>query len=273
MTRICPRSLCTLFVAAGIAIAPAASAMSMLDWSAVTWNPGDLVHTYSFPADGVDVTIRISATGSGTGTFSAWNGFPPETFPCTALATPYKDGSPAPMTYPSDRFGTKLDLGVVFDPGASNNRSVLVQIKFTNLGTGEAGPAKAVSTLKFEISDIDWSGNGTDCVTGLAQGFRQDQVVITANSGTVNPALMAASGTPTFSISGNTATATLNLASNTDDNGTLQVNFGASMVTDVLITYNEAAYNLNTNNNPGYRGIGILGLTMFPVELTDFTVE
>ncbi len=271
-----PLRLLALALAAGLTTASAASAVSMLDWNmAPIWNPGDLVHTYSFPTDSVDVTIRVSATGSGTGTFTSWNGFPPETFPCTSLMTPYRDGSPAPSTYPSHRFGTKLDLGVVFDPGASNNRSVLIRINFTNLGTGELGPAKAVSTLKFEISDIDWSGNGTDCVTGLAQGFRQDQVVITANSGAVNPALTAAApGTATFTISpANTATAILNQASNTDDNGTVMVNFGASMVTDVLITYNEAAYNLNTNNNPGYRGIGLLGLTMFPVELMEFSIE
>ncbi len=132
--------------------------------------------------------------------------------PC-GLATPNKDGAPSPATYPSNRFGTKLDLGVVFDPGANSNQSVLIAIKFTNGGTGAGGPLKPVAT---------------------------------------------------------------GLQSNLDDNGSLSVDFGTSFVTDVLITYNEAAFDNvgpNFNTNPGYRGIAILGLAMLPVELINFSVE
>lgn len=289
MTRIHPRTLLALAVAAGLATASAASAVTLLDWSAVTWNPGDLTRTYTFgPPENVDVTITVSTTAAGpgpAGTFTNYDGVS-ITPPC-GLATPNKDGAPSPATYPSDRFGTKLDLGVVFDPGANSNQSVLIAIKFTDAGSGAGGPLKPVATFKFEISDIDWSGGGNDCFQPVIQGWRRDQVVITAaNSATPVTAftltpLVATSPPRTFLISPfNTATAvgdaSSGLQSNTDDNGSLVVDFGSSLVTDVLITYNEAAFNdvgPVFNTNPGFRGIAILGVAMFPVGLTEFTIE
>lgn len=62
-------------------------------------------------------------------------------------------------------------------------------------------------------------------------------------------------------------------ASNADDNGSVMVEFGPTFVTDVLVTYNEAAYPLANNNNPGFRGIGLFGNTVLPVELIEFTIE
>lgn len=289
MKRIYPRAFIALAVAAGFATAPAAFAVTLLDWSTVTWNPGDLTRTYTFgPPENVDVTITVSTTAPGpgpAGTFTNYDGVS-ITPPCS-LATPNKDGTPSPGTYPSNRFGTKLDLGVVFDPGANSNQSVLIAIKFTDVGTGAGGPLKPVATFKFEISDIDWSGGGNDCFQPVIQGWRRDQVVITAANNatpvtafTLTP-LVATSPPATFIISPfNTATAVgdmnTGLQSNGDDNGSLVVDFGASSVTDVLITYNEAAFK-NTepmiNANPGFRGIAILGLAMLPVGLTDFSIE
>ena len=276
-------------VLAGIVLASGASAMTTLDWSTLPWSPGDRVHTYSLPADGVDLTIRVSVsplappTPPVPPTFESWDGL--SAFEdCDTVVSPNKDGSGDP----SNRFGTNRDLGIVYDPAASRDQSVYIDLKFTEIGTGENGPLKPVATFKFEISDIDWSPGGVDCLHNLGQGFRRDQVVITATHGgapvtgfslsALNP------GNPTFTINSaaRSATAIVGRESSEmvggvrslDDDGTLVVDFGSTFVTDVRITYNEAGYDLNTNNNPGYRGIGILGgTTSLPVELMEFTVE
>lgn len=280
----------SLVLVGGLVFVPVASAMSTMDWSLLPWAPGDRVHTYSLPADGVDLTIRISTTvpgpGPGIGTFASWDGISVPTS-CVSVVAPNKDGTSAPGTHPTDRFGTHLDLGIVFDPAANSDQSVLIDLKFTDLGSGENGPAKAVATFKFEISDIDWSRGGNDCFQPEIQGWRKDQVVITGNDG-ANPVTaftltpLVAGADRTFDIGpSNVATAkgsaTGGSESNTDDNGTLVVDFGPTFVTDVRITYNEAGFSNSgavPNNNPGYRGIGILGgTTSLPVELMEFTIE
>src|SRR6185436_2069440 len=227
--------------------------------------PGDTVHTYSLPTDGVDLTIRVTTTPLAPPppptppTFESWDGLS-TLAECHTVFSPNKDGAGDP----SNRFGTTRDLGIVFDPTASRDQSVLIDLTFTNLGTGANGPAKPVATFKFEISDIDYSPGGVDCFQNLGQGFRRDQVVITANNGATPVTafslapLLPANPAQTFVIdSANSATAILgqqSSATTLDDNGTLVVDFGSSFVTGVRITYNEAGYNLNTNNNPGYRG-------------------
>ncbi len=301
-----PLDIPTLILAAGLASASAASATSLLDWSTVSWDPGDMTRTYTLIQDDVDVTITVSTTPSApglpAGTFLTYSGIgPAQPTPCNTVASPNKDGAPAPGTYPSDRFGTKLDLGIAFDPAANNNQSVLIRLKFTNAGSGPTGPPKPVGTLKFEISDIDWSQAGTDCVTGLAtEAWRADQVVITAeNTGTPVTAFTLIpldSVLKTFTINPyNVATANGNRFGGSpsgtpsvgNDLGTVVVDFGASLVTDVLISYNESAFGQLcdpsapqgcagtplVNVDPGYRGIGLFGLTTFPVELMDFTIE
>ncbi len=268
------------------AFASGASAMSTLDWSTLPWSPGDMVHTYSFPADGVDLTIRVSTSPLGqppptiAPTFESWDGLSPFE-ECNPVVSPNKDGAGDP----SNRFGTQRDLGIVFDPTASRDQTVWIDLRFTELGTGENGPRKPVATFKFQVSDIDYSPGGVDCFQQLGQGFRRDQVVISATNG-ANPvtafdlsALIANNPAGTFTIDQTTKSATAifgqqSSVNSLDDNGTLVVDFGPTFVTDVRISYNEAGYDLNTNNNPGYRGIGILGgTTSLPVTLTDFSVE
>ncbi len=287
--------LLALTFAAGLSIASPAAAMTQLDWSnevLFRWDAGELVRTYSLEADNVDLTISISASspnpGMGQGSFASWDGLsasPPGA--CVSVVSPNKDGAPAPSLYRTDRFGTGLDLGVVFDPAANSDQAVLINLKFTELHSGATGRAKAVATFKFEISDIDWSHGGNDCFQLAIQGWRRDQVVITANHGATSVPVSAFTlspkvGSPTFAIGPpNTATAignaTSGAESNADDNGTLIVSFGATFVTEVQISYNEAGFSNSgviPNNNPGYRGIGILGgNTTLPVELMEFTIE
>jgi hypothetical protein len=276
--------------------ASAASAMSMLDWSTVTWNPGDLVHTYTLLPDNVDITISISSAAAGS--FTTWNGTGGPT--CT-VATPGKDGTGQSTNF----FGTLLDLGVIYDPnpGAAGSPPVLIDIKFTNGGSGAGGPLHPVATLKFEISDIDWSAPGSYtgvCNTGM-QGWRRDQIVVTAdNNGspvtapggfTITPKVAQPTASVTVSPA-NTATAdgTSEISGEAtapgSDNGSVVVAFGPSFVTHVLLTYNESAFGQpctvpvggtscvgGLNNDPGFRGIGLLAMTMEPVTLTNFAIE
>ncbi|HXU33561.1 MAG TPA: hypothetical protein VN851_23585 [Thermoanaerobaculia bacterium] len=259
----------------------AASAISPWDWSQHPWPTGSLAQTYHLVEDGIDVTISVSTTTLENPipptlpTFASWDGLSPLAT-CTPVLSPNLDGAGSP----SNRFGTNLDLGIVYDPAASRDQSVLIDIKFTQLNSGPNGPAVAIPNFKFEISDVDWSAGGVECIRHTSQGFRRDQVVITAmNHGvevtdfSLSPS--PANTSPTFLIEPyNVATAIVGSESNTDEKGTVVVNFSSTPVTDVTIIYNEAGYDLNTNNDPGYRGIGILGgMTSLPVELMDFSIE
>lgn len=267
-----------------LTFASAASAMSPWDWSQHPWPTGSPTQTYHLPADGIDLTIKVSTSPLDLPipptlpTFESWDGLSPFAT-CTSVISPNLDG--AGQT--SNRFGGNLDLGIVFDPAASRNQSVWIDLKFTRLNSGPQGEPMAIPNFRFEISDIDWDAGGVDCIHHSGQGFRVDQVVITAmdnrpGHGTpvtdLSLTLPAANLAPTFVISGNMATATEGLQSNNDANGTVIVAFGPTPVSDVLITYNEAGFNATTNHDPGYRGIGILGgSTSLPVELMEFTVE
>jgi hypothetical protein len=305
--RLKPFGPSALTLVALLGVASAASATSMLDWSTITWNPGDLVHTYTLMPDNVDITISISSAAMGT--FTTWNG---TNGPTCTVATPGKDGPPGPPTYSTNFFGPLLDLGVIYDPNPGGGAApVLIDIKFTNGGSGAGGPLHPVATLKFEISDIDWSSPGCYSTTGGCgvgsctgaglQGWRRDQVVVTAdNNGTPVTApggftITPKVAQPTSSVTvgpANTATADGTsesigeATSSGSDNGSVVVAFGPSFVTHVLLTYNETAFGQpctvavsgpgcvgGANTDPGFRGIGILAMTMEPVTLTDFAIE
>jgi hypothetical protein len=294
-----PLGLRSVILAAGLVSASAAFAATPLDWSAVNWNPGDLKHTYTL--GDADITIEISS--QATGSFTVWNqtnGGP--TGSTCLVASPGKDG-PGQST---DFFGSQLDLGVIFEPEPpSGDMPVLIKIKFTNAGSGEFGPQKAVDSLKFEISDIDWAGGGpyTAPCNGLgSQGWRRDKVVISADDHgaavtgfTIMPKVSQPSST-VLVIAPDTAIAEGSTQNDAvfpapsfasapgSDNGTVMVDFGSSAVTNVLLVYSEAAFGQpcslvgpgcsgGIDVNPGFRGIGILGVTMRPVTLMEFTIE
>ncbi|MCP4589945.1 MAG: hypothetical protein GY842_04320 [bacterium] len=122
--------------------------------------------------------------------------------------------------------------------------------------------SESVTDVAFEISDIDWSA------AGGGQNSRLDQVVITSD--TASPLTLGyKTGTPTFTIAGNTATAINLSSSSADEDGTVQVSF-TSAVNTVTVTYNEAS----GNSNPAGRGIGLFFmLTETPVELMSFSIE
>ncbi len=305
--RMKPFGLSAFMFVAMLGTAAAASAVgTMLDWTGVTWNPGDLKRTYTL--GDADVTIEVSSLA--TGTFTTWNGTTgtgSTVTPCGAgpagccVATPGKDGTGQSTNF----FGTQLDLGVIFEPGsgdAGNLQPVLIKLKFTNAGSGEFGPLKPVDTLNFEISDIDWAGGGpysAPCTTLGSQGWRRDRVVVTAdNNGspvtaftitpkTAQPAsavIVSPANTVTAEGTADNGAGIGTAVTVGSDNGSVVVAFGASLVTDVLLTYSESAYGLacttvapgcvgGVNVDPGFRGIGVLGLTMRPVGLMEFTIE
>ena len=224
-----------LFAVILVALSPNATwALSTLDWSdpGVVWNDGDLNNTYTI--GDVDVTIDISTTAQGFWQFQYNDG----------LLTPYEDGP----TGSADQFGSQHDLGIIFNPFSGQGQSpVLIDLKFTEAGSGAAGPAKAVTDLSFEISDIDFS-------IGFPEDDRIDQVVISSDAG--DPTLTAKTDPAIFTINGNTATGIYGLNTQAPlDNGTVIVDFGSLSVADVLIIYNE----VSGNNDPLGRGIGVFG--------------
>jgi len=225
-----------LFAVILVALSPNATwALSTLDWSdpGIVWNDGDLANTYTI--GDVDVTINIFTNGIG-----AWQ---TPAFPL--LIAPYEDG----VGGSADLFGSQLDLGVIFNPFPGYGQSpVLIDLKFTEAGSGVSGAARSVNNLSFEVSDIDYSSGD------YLDDFRIDQVVISSDVG--DPYLTAKTASPVFTINDNTATGIYGLASQSPlDTGTVIVDFGVNLPTEVLITYNE----VSETYNPAGRGIGVFG--------------
>ena len=221
--------LCGTF--AGVTAAPVRA--TTFDWSQVTWNPGDLSHTYTL-ADSTVVTFTVTTAANGSfGT------------------SPYKDGPPAPLG-PMNQLGTLLDLGILFDPNLNQGMSPVII-------TMTLSPAR--SGVSFEISDVDTSGSGAT--------LRIDQVVV-ACDGAAPSSLTAKTVTPVFSISGgNTATADgVHSVDGTSDDGTAVVHCGPGSVSTVKITYNETSGVFD----PPERGIGVFGALQFNSPQADLAI-
>ncbi len=212
---------------------------AVLDWTAVTWNNGDLENTYIL-SNGVTVEIKVTATAAGN--FNNTN--PPVT-------SPYIDSKGSNPKL----FGSSIDLGVIFNPNPGQAQSpVLIEVSFS----------PSVTNLVFEISDIDFSPGGG------GEDDRLDQVVITSDAGDPTLEYLTSEGDATYTVVGNMATAKPSRGAGADmDNGTVRVRVPDG-VTTVTITYNEAS----GNDNPAGRGIGLLAMfTETPVELQSFSIE
>jgi hypothetical protein len=256
--------LAGLFLGSALLL-PAATpaAACVLDWAdaGVVWPSGTLgPHTFAMTGGGCPAGLTVTITvAPGAGTLGSFtSGGSGDVAP--------KEDCPTP-TCSSNFFGSLHDLGIVFDPTTGGASPIEITATFS----------VPITTLVFEISDVDFS------IGGSGQDHRRDQVVITGNNGALIPALSFKTAAPrTFSIAGNTATAnctvspepTCNPATDTtaapSDTGTVVVDFGAASVSTVRITYNEAG----NGANPANRGIGVFAsLTATPVELTGFTIE
>ncbi|HZF09380.1 MAG TPA: DUF11 domain-containing protein [Thermoanaerobaculia bacterium] len=229
--RSCLAALLLCGTLAGVTAAPVRA--TTFDWSQVTWNPGDLSHTYTL-ADGTIVTFTVATAANGSfGT------------------SPYKDGPPAPPG-PMNQLGTLLDLGVIFDPNSNQGMSpVILTLTLSPPRTG----------VRFEISDIDTSGSGAQ--------LRIDQVVVACN-GAAPSSLTAKTATSIFSITGgNTATADgIHSVDSTSDDGTAKVDCGSGSVGTAQITYNETS---GVFDPPG-RGIGVFGAFQFDTPDADLAI-
>lgn len=254
-----PRLLAALLCGALLpaAAAPAHGATAELDWTdpLVVWPDGSLgPHTFPLTVSGVPsgVTATVSVTQplSTTGVFAGV--YPAED--CLGGCS-------------VNNFGPFHDLGVRFDPAAGTpvvTSPIVIEVSFST----------AVSQVRFEISDVDFSVAGFEA--GMSQDHRRDQVVITGtdfNNGSITPTLSYKTAPPnTFTIAGNMATAnctgvepTCSPADTTaaqpqptdnqnPDSGTVVVDFGGQLVTKVTITYNEAG----NGPNPASRGVAFL---------------
>jgi uncharacterized repeat protein (TIGR01451 family) len=167
-------------------------------------------------------------------------------------------------------FGTQRSIWQVWNPnltgggiGGSTNVATLNVLN-------TAGVAVGVNGLNFRLSDVDAVDSNNPSFTN----DRCDHVTITGNAG--NPALSAATGSPTFllgpgagagaspALAANQAqcnfqvsTAVTSATSNADDNGTLIATFPNGTST-AIVNYDESIHNVSgiTTVNALARGIG-----------------
>ena len=154
-------------------------------------------------------------------------------------------------------------LAVAFNPTlAGTNTAVTLDVILTTVLTDPVtGAVSPVSELEFTISDIDYS---------LADQVRQDRVTITGTyqGVTVLPILTAVSLDPTFTISGNTATAieldNRDANSNFPTSGDLPAENGLLLVTfdqpidSFTIVYQDADETVADGDVGGTRGLSIM---------------
>ncbi|WP_371171663.1 hypothetical protein [Aliiroseovarius sp. 2305UL8-7] len=173
-------------------------------------------------------------------------------------------GSPSFDPAAGGRLGGIDDIIIFWDPPDRNPSPVTMSIEFFEQGT--TTPVSLGSAVG-RITDID-SAFPTRPIG------RVDRVTVRASDGgaTVATSLTAESGTPTFTIAGNVATATTtsNDPSNNDANGTAIVTV-SNAVDAITLIYDEA---LTSGQNPLPRSIGIFGgatITFIIAENDDFS--
>lgn len=271
-----PLYLAGLLLGGALLPAPlaATSPEILLKWGdpGVAWPDGSLGSQTFLMSNGVQATITV-AKGSGTA-----GGFSNTNQPAGSTTISPLEDCGSPGNCDSNAFGSAHDLAVAFDPAPSAafpagqvTSPIIITMTFTDAVTHTP---TALTNLKFEISDIDFSIGGSDS----GQSHRRDEIVVTSDG--EDPTLsFKTPGPHTFSISDNKATAnctgvepTCSTADDTtvapSDSGTVVVDFSGKSVKAVTITYNEAG----TGNNPAFRGVGVFG-ELTPVELVSFTVD
>jgi len=203
---------------------------------------------------GSSVNATVSVTNSESSAFSIFSSF----------ISPLISSAGNPFTTKLGSNVSNLALGVDW---SSNTKYIDVVISFNT----------AVKNVSFNIADIDKYDNWFN------NNYYQDEVVVTgANGGlpVTNPTITKLVSTSNFvTIAGNIASANKNFgqggnsaSSSSDQDATVTVDFGSTMLTSVTIRYRN---NSAAQSDPGPQAIAIGNISFqraiaLPVQLTSF---
>src|SRR2546423_3604339 len=208
--------------------AASSGATVVLDWDAVTWNPGDLTNSYDVTGDGLtDVTVKITSQQA-----NIW-------------ALDPTSGSQAPVVNQTLTGGLlPAENSLMLAANLKTHSDATVQLNFTG---GQYG----ANNVSFTIFDIDVTTN-SDIISGI-YGVALDGTHIAATLSDVGSTVTVTGSGLTYVLEGNGP------AGDTTSNGNVTLSFGSTIITDIFFTFS------NTAGAPRYQDIGIGDISFTPV--------
>lgn len=228
----CPRHL-SVISAAGLVLlaalsAPAAKAVVVLDWDAVTWNAGDLTNSYDVTGDGLtDVTVTITSRQANIWAID----------PTSASQAPVVNQSLTGGVSPAEN-------SLMLAANLKTQSDATIQLNFT-------GGQNGANNVSFTLFDIDITTN-SDIISNI-YGVALDGTHIAPTITNVGPTATLTGTGLTQQLQGNAA------AANNTGNGNATISFGSTIITDIFFTFS------NTSGAPRYQDIGIGDISFTPV--------
>ena len=200
----------------------------VLDWDAVAWNPGSLINSYDLTGDGInDITVKVTSQQANIWTLD------PTTGDQAPVVNQTLTGGLSPV---QNSLMLAANLKTQSDAG--------VQLSFTGVYPGAAN-------VSFTIFDIDVTTN-SDIISAI-YGITPDGTLVAATITNVGSAVTLSGTGFGQTLSGNSANA------NNSGNGNATISFGATVITDVFLTFS------NTAGAPRYQDIAFGDISFTPV--------
>ena len=225
--RICVVAAACLVLAA-VGRGPRAEAAVILDWDAVTWNPGDLNNSYDVTGDGqTDVTVTITSAQA-----NIW-------------ALDPTSGSQAPVVNQTLTGGVLPPQNSLMLAANLHTKSdATIQLNFTG---GQYG----ANNVSFTIFDIDVTTNA-DIISNI-YGVALDGSHVAATITNLGSTILLTGLGLTQQLEGIVA------SPNNSGIGNATLSFGSTIITDIFFTFS------NTAGAPRYQDIGIGDVSFTPV--------
>jgi len=213
--------------AVAVVCAPRAEAV-VLDWNAVTWNPGDMSHSYDVTGDGqTDVTVTVTSQQP-----NIWT-----TDPTTGMQTPAVNQTLTGGLSPAQN-------SLMLAANLHTKSDSTIQLNFTG---GQYG----ASNVSFTIFDIDVTTNG-DVISNIYG--------VALDGSHVAPTITNLGSTVSLTGLGlNQELDGIAASPNNSGNGNATISFGNIIITDVFFSFG------NTAGAPRYQDIAIGNVSFTPV--------
>jgi hypothetical protein len=228
--RVLPHRFCVVAAAclAFFAAQPQAAHALVLDWDAVVWSPGSLINSYDLTGDAInDITVKITSQQANIWTLD------PTTGDQAPVVNQTLTGGLLPV---ANSLMLAANLKTQSDAG--------VQLTFTGVYPGAAN-------VSFTIFDIDVTTN-SDIISAI-YGVTPDGTLVAATITNVGSTVTLSGSGLGQTLSGNSANP------NNSGNGNATISFGATVITDVFLTFS------NTAGAPRYQDIAFGDISFTPV--------
>src|SRR5256714_4922684 len=208
--------------------AASSGATVVLDWDAVTWNPGDLTNSYDVTGDGqTDVTVTITSQQA-----NIW-------------ALDPTSGSQAPVVNQTLTGGVSpAENSLMLAANLHTKSDATIQLNFTG---GQYG----ANNVSFTMFDIDVTTNA-DIISNI-YGVALDGSHVAATITNLGSTILLTGLGLTQQLEGIVA------SPNNSGIGNATLSFGPTIITDIFFTFS------NTAGAPRYQDIGIGNVSFTPV--------